>query len=325
MAVIWCGGEDSDFTGSFTVDTNTSHFRSTFARCAIVPTGTTMALSNTFAPVSSFWLSFRLFGGLQVGNGLIGMIQASSGKGLFMVQNTDTNTGNIGIYKYDGTTFTLLAKESGATFGNPSNLARIDIQVSNWGASTNVVLYANGVSKITWTGDLSFAGAVTGINCLQLNGTSQPQAFLISEIILATEDTRAWPGLQNLALTGAGTTDQWTGVYSTINQVTLSDTTPNYTNTAGQDQQFNITDLISGVFLIKAVKVTARAAVSASPTPTKIAIGYNSGGTVAVGPAQTVATAYAPIEQLDAINPVTGLAWAQSDMNALQLNLRSAT
>jgi hypothetical protein len=151
-------------------------------------------------------------------------------------------------------------------------------------------------------------------------------AWLISEVIVANEDTRAFPGLATLALTGAGTTDQWSGVFSTINQTSFSDTSPNFTNTNAQDQQFNITDLPAGVFTIKAVKIAARSAVSTSgAVPTKVAFGYNSGGTVAVGTAQALSTGYITMQQVDNINPVTGLPWVQSDINALQLDMRSAT
>jgi hypothetical protein len=33
--------------------------------------------------------------------------------------------------------------------------------------------------------------------------------------------------VQTLALTGAGTTDQWDGIYSDINQAVMSDAAPN--------------------------------------------------------------------------------------------------
>jgi hypothetical protein len=156
------------------------------------------------------------------------------------------------------------------------------------------------------------------------DGASFGQAF--SEFILADEDTRGFPGLMTMALTGAGTTDSWTGIFSTINQTVISDTTPNFTNTVTQDQQFNITDLTAGTFVIKAVKIAARMAVSATPTATQVKLGYNSGGSVAfgTGATKTPTTAYTTYDQLDATNPVTAAAWAQSDMNALQLDMRSA-
>ena len=128
-------------------------------------------------------------------------------------------------------------------------------------------------------------------------------------------------GLVTLALTGPGSTDAWTGAYGTINQTTISDTTPNYTASAAQDQQFNVTDPPSGIFDVKAVKIAARAAKSG--TPTKIALGYNSGGTVAVGVAKALTTAYATYESLDLVNPVTGVAFTVAEITALQLNARS--
>jgi 2-keto-4-pentenoate hydratase len=110
-----------------------------------------------------------------------------------------------------------------------------------------------------------------------------------------------------------------------VNETTLSDATMISTNTASQDEQFNVTDMPSGNFSIKAVVVAARATSTATATATKVALGFNSGGTVAVGTSQTTSTAWTRLTQVFAQNPVTSANWLLSEMNALQVNLRSGS
>lgn len=339
MAVLWCGGEDIDFSlGGSTpvVSTVTTNFRSTFARCAVGP-GTAVAgtiiRSNPFpgGAVTSCWVSLRYIWTLSTAvanaNLMFGLTAQGQTKGLYVGGSTANNT-VLALSKYNGTTVTQLATEAGASLNNgTASVNRIDIQVINYGVSATVNVYVSGGLQISFTGDISETG-LTGFDTLISISSSQGvtvYGWLISEAMVADEDLRSWPGLQTLALTGAGTTDQWTGTYSDINGTTFSDAFPIYTNTSAQDEQFNVTDLVAGVYSIKAVRIAARSTRSSGSTPTKIAFGYNSGGTVAVGPAQTASTGYTTLEELDSLNPVTGLPFQQSQMNSLQLNARSAT
>jgi len=324
MAILWCGGEDIDcqlLTGS--INTSTSVYRTAYARCAIATGSGQLFRGNTFpgGAQTSAWATCRLTANGSVSNScMFGFTQASSGRGLFVGTN---NISQVILQKYNGTTATTLATEGGTSF-SASTIFKVDMQVINYGVTATVNVYLNGSLLITFTGDVTVSG-MTNFDSVGNNFTTGFGTLNVSEMIVASEDTRGFPGLMTMALTGAGTTDQWSGVFSTINQVSFSDTSPNFTNTVAQDQQFNITDLVAGVFTIKAVKISARSAVSSpTPTATKIAFGYNSGGTVAVGAAQSPSTGYATLEELDNTNPVTGLPWVQSDMNALQLDMRSS-
>jgi hypothetical protein len=248
----------------------------------------------------------------------------SGNNALLCLACSSASANKIALGTFDGTTFVQLAVESGSSLP-ASTLLKIDMQLVNYGASATVNVYVSGVNVISFSGDVTVLSN-TNLDQAVIPGFSTNFSPLVSEIIVSTDDTRSFPGLVTLALTGAGTTDSWSGVFSTINQTTLSDASPNFTNTTAQDQQFNITDLPSGTFVINAVKIEGRMAVSATPTATQVKLGYNSGGTVAfgTGATKTLTTAYTTYEQLDATNPVTAAAWAQSDMNALQLDMRSA-
>lgn len=334
MSILWCGGEDIDFPNGTTpnVSTTSTSFRAGYARCIVQAPSNNALMKSTVFPggaITSCWFSVRwcintvatIVNQRAVGLGLSGTT-----KGLFVGSDSATAT-KLALCKYDGTTTTQLASEAGNSItGTAANILihRIDMQVVNYGASATVNVYFDGVLVITYTGDVTVSG-VTNLDSVFFNSTTG--WYPLSEFIVADEDVRAFPGLVTLALTGAGTTDQWTGTFSNINGTTISDANPAFTNTNAQDEQFNWTDLPAGTFAIKAVRIAARMAKSASPAVTQVKLGYNSGGSVAFGTGATKAltTAYATYEQIDATNPVTAVAFVQSEMNALQVDAQSVT
>jgi hypothetical protein len=330
MAILWCGGEDIDFPGGTSspeVLTTAGRFRSTYARCTLrAGNGTNIPKSNVFpgGAVTSCWLSFQMFidaNLLDTSRLLVGLVKSgTTGSGLWIA--TSSSSRNIlAISKYDGTTKTQLAVEAGSTL-QPNILLKVDIQLVNFGATATVNVFVGGTLIATYTGDVTVSG-VTDVDRVGFQGFFPGNAGAnVSEFIVASEDTRAFPGLATLALTGDGTTTDWTGTFSTINGTTLSDATPNYTNTSDLLQEFDVTNLPSGTFKIRAIKIAMRAAKAAG-TPTQIALGYNEGGTVTVEGDIALTTAYATYEQLDVLNPRTSGDWDQSILNALQITAKS--
>lgn len=333
MPILWCGGEDIDFPAgvSMSFDSSAGRFRSGYARGSqLIPvTLNTAGLSLPFAggAVTSCWVSCRLalLSNGEVSTSYFGLGRSGT-SGWLVIGTSAASPSRLALQTHLGTTLTQLAAETGNSLPT-SGLLKIDIQVVNYGATALVNVYVDGVLLIEFSGDTRVTG-VTDLDEVVIPSagfsSSRPQ---VSEVIVADEDTRALPGLVSLALTGDGTTTDWTGDYSTINQTTISDTTPNYTDTTALDQQFNWTNLPSGSFVIKAVKIAARMAKSATPSVTQVKIGYNHGGTPGFGTGATkaVTTAYETYEQLDSLNPVTSADWAQADMNALQVDLQSLT
>jgi len=328
MSVLWCGGEDIDFGNgnAATVGVGAGSFRSTFARCAIaVPTSGNTETSNQFpgGAVTSAWLACRYnSSGPGTNAYLFGAGLFGTNSGLFIGVDSTTAT-KLALKKYDGTTLTQLASESGTSL--PLTLARLDMQIVSYGVSATVNIYVNSGLVITFTGDVTVSG-MTNFNCVAL-GRSNGNNF-ISEVMVATDDLRAWPGLATMALTGAGTTNNWTNnTFSNINGTSFSDSNPTYTNVNATLQEYNITDLPAGTFNIGAVKIVARATESLGAAVSKVELGYNSGGSVAygAGATKTMTLAYASYEQLDITNPVTSATWVQSDMNGLQLDIQALT
>ena len=178
-----------------------------------------------------------------------------------------------------------------------------------------------------------WTAGVTNVNCVTMaySGSTTTNAALIpvaSEIIVADEDTRSVPGLATLAPVALGTNTAWSNnAAANLNEITISDAQPVYSNTNAQLQDYTITALPTGTFVIKAVKISARIAKSQSPGVTRVELGYDSGGTTGYGTGaiKSPTNAYATYEQLDATNPITTVAWVQSDLTSLQLDMQALT
>ncbi len=326
MAVLWCGGEDLDFQqGSLpSVSTNSAFFRSGYARCAVgLPAAGNAMKGNQFpgGAVTTAWMSFRMWCyGWGTSNKIGGFGQFSSYNGLF-VGVASSNAHRIALYKFNGTTLTSLAAESGTSLID-QQLQRFDIQVTNYGATATVNVYVDGLLVITYSGDVTVSG-MTGMDCT-IFGPWGPNWVFVSEVVVADEDTRTF-SLVTMAPNAAGGTDNWTGAYTNCNPVTINDASAVYTNTASELEEFNLLDLPSGTFGIKAVKISARAAISAGATADKIELGYGTNSSLSLGSAVSVTTAWACYERLDTQNPVTSAQWQQTEMNPLQLAMESSS
>ena len=95
------------------------------------------------------------------------------------------------------------------------------------------------------------------------SGVSRTAPFgtcVVSEVILADEDTRHFVGVASLAPSAAGDTNTWdSGAYTDIDEAVLDDADMLKSGTAAQDFNCNLNDLPAGDFDIGGVKVTARA------------------------------------------------------------------
>lgn len=325
MPVLDCFGEDIDFPNgsSVSVDLSGGSFIAGYGRCGICAAVAASTIKSTLFPggaVSSCWFSFRAGnpGVISTALGLPGIFNSSADKGIMLGVGADTT---LHLYSADlGTsTFTLLASESSPSYTG-SVTHRIDINIQNYGAAATVTVYLDGVSRIAYTGNISFGGTVTSVDSVWIR--SGNQLVYVSEMIVADEDSRTM-SLVTLAPSAAGTTDTWTGVYTDVNETTINDANTVYVDADVQDEQFNLNNLPAGVFQIRAVKGSMRGTKTGGATATKVGVGINSGGTVDAGTLQNMTTGWVTYERLMLVNPVTGVAFTLSEINSLQSNLRS--
>lgn len=326
MSILWRGGEDIDFSTAVGTTTTAGRFRSGYARCAVnALDGKSAAFAG--GAVTSAWLASYIYRQqTQTSRRIVGLIKSSTTNSGLWVGSNSAAAGKLTLYKYDGSTLTALASEGGTSLAADGDTARLDVQLVNFGASATVNVFIDGVQIITYSGDVTVSG-VASVDAVGLGGSDGVNdVYWNSEIIVADEDTRTF-SLVTMAPSSDGTTTDWpTGAYSDVDEVTINDADVNSTDTASQDQQFNVGDLPSGYFSIKDVTVKARASRTADATATKLALGINSGGTVNVGTAADPGTSWTTLERaIGATNPVTTAAWTLSEMNALQLDLQSGS
>jgi hypothetical protein len=321
--ILWTGGEEIDFPKGAAVTANLGFNRSGYGRHTInVGTGF-IGISNAFpsGPVTSAWLSVQTYmNAVSTNMKMVGLGKSGTSNSLWI--GTGGTAGKIALWKYDGTTWTLLASEAGVSVPTSALNYKYDMQVINYGASATVNIYVNGSAapKLTFTGDVT-AGGNTNLDNVQISQPNGNWTFY-SEFIVADVDTRLM-SVVTLAPSAAGTTNQWTGAYTDISESTLNDATLVTSATSGQNFQCNFNDLPSGSFAIKAVKATARA-VQTGGGIASLALGLYTNATVSVPSASALTTTWDTYETLYQTNPVTSSAFTPTEVNALQLNLQSA-
>lgn len=325
MAILWCGGEDIDFPNGSALLSNTTACRPGYARTGVSASGPAWSLPFVGGGITSGWVSnYSSYNSSGVTSLLaFGLVSSASGNGSGIWLGNGSAAGSVALFKYDGTTTTQLASNGVAYWTvNTVVVNKFDMQIINYGASSTVNVYVNGALAFNFVGSTAITG-VSSLDCVGIRWGTAGNTRGMSEFIVADEDTRSM-SVVTMAPSAAGTTDNWAGLFSAVNPIVINDANSVTTNTVALDEQFNLIDLPTGVFSIPMVKVTARASTSTGATATKIALGVNSGGTVAVGSNITLTTSFADQEQFFANNPVTSAAWTQAQMNPLQVNMRSA-
>lgn len=335
MNILSAIGEDIDFEllGSATVDTTAGRFRSGWARCGIVMTQQTGAWARSYpfggGAVTSAWLSFRVYPENLSGTSapMIGL--GLSGTSLYIGLATSSSSANkVTLVTYNGSSLTVLATEGGASLAATTSI-KFDIQVSNFGATATVNVYANGTLIISYSGSTTITGMTNFDSVFLPVVVASNINWEFSEIIVADSDTRALLGLNTLALTGAGTTTQWSNnTYTNINGISYSDASPTYVNVTAKDQEYTVGTAQPAVFSVVGVVISARVAVSASSSVAHVKLGYGSGGVgyFGTGAQKAPTVAFEDYQQIDQTNPITSAAWASSDITApLQLDIQSVT
>jgi hypothetical protein len=327
MTILWCGGEDIDFPNGTPISVRTStSFRTGFARCGLsCSVSSSVSRSQSFAggAITSGWLHFQIWN--NAGTTTVpfaGLGLNSAGNGGIFVGSSTTVTGKCSLYKWDGTTLTQLASEAGTSLPGSASAAAIDLQISSYGASSTVNVYVNNNLVIAFSGSTAISG-IANLDCAGVWCNASGQWF-VSEIIVGDADTRSM-SLLTMAPNANGDANNWTtGTFASINPVTINDANVIAVNTTAQDFQANLLDLPAGSFGIQAVKVAARAEVTAGATPTSVKLGVKTGGTVNVDAGHALTAGFITYERLMTQNPVTSAAWLSSAMNALQMDLQSA-
>jgi len=252
---------------------------------------------------------------------LCGLGNSSTAKSGLYVGNDSSTAAKVALIKYDGTTATTLATESGTSL-SASTIHKIDMHLTSYGASASVDVYVDGSLVISYTGNVSVSG-VSNVDSVFIGSISTSTNADISEIIVADSDTRNMSLVTNY-LNAVGDSNAWTGAYTDIDEAAINDADLIYDNTDGHQALFGLHELPSGNFSVLAVKEAIRACKSSDSTPTSINLGVKSGGTVNVSDNHSLSTSWDTKERYMLTNPVTGNPFTASEVDSLQLALEAA-
>jgi hypothetical protein len=327
MGMIWCGGEDLDFPNGRVpiVSTDTDHYRTNYSRCAIGSNSSSDAAirSKIFegGEITSGWISCRFFSWVNHWNSnrYLGFGKSGTEKGIFICIDEDTDY-KTAIYTYDGSTMTRLDYESGASLINAS-VQHLVMQLTNYGASSNIKVWVDNVGVIDWTGDSSISG-VTGFDSAYLAHNVANNWVLYSEVEVSDEDLRT-KNIKTLEVVGDGDATEWEGDYSDIDEKEINDSDLIYSNTSSQTYNASLSDCPEGDFSVGAAKISIRATSPAGSTADKILMGFKSEGSVDVGSTTSLTTSWETYERI--VTTVNGSDLTTELLDAIQLHLQSSS
>jgi hypothetical protein len=195
------------------------------------------------------------------------------------------------------------------------------MQVINYGSNATVNIYLNGgtLPRITFTGNVA-PGTATNLDSVVTTSTNYNVAQ--SEFIVSDSDTRSL-SLATLAPAGTGDTNQWTGTYSNINPISINDSSTISDTNAGDNFQCTMNALPTGTFTVVGVKIAARAIQTGSGL-SSISVGVKTNSSISVPSSVSLPTTWSEVETYYSTNPVTATTWTSSDINSLQIDLKSA-
>jgi len=319
MSILWCGGEDVDFKygiNSPLVSTS-SVFNSNYARCGLYLGN--YCYSNPFpnGPVTEAWVHSRCYLNTSITSTsdtlLFGLDDPITSSGLWLRKTV----GQAVLRKRIAGVWTTLATETGASLAYGSSKP-LDLYIK-YAEEGIFRAYLEGTLLVEYTGDLRLPD-VTNFQHFSIYGSTLASAACLSEFIVADEDTRLM-SLKTLAPNAAGDTNDWTGAYTAVDEVTNSDADLIYTDQFDQDFMCNLTGMPTGDFICKGVKIATR--ITDGIGGVRVQVGVKTNSEVDVSDTHELGGVFETVEQLYQENPITNNRFTPAEIEALQVVLRS--
>lgn len=352
--IYFCGSDVLSFgsigaqlatTGALQIDSTAGRFRTGgYARYAIsqlisqVTANTvfqvTPSLSGGSGGLTSFWWTGRVWAqnvsiGSPTTNCHLWQIRDINGIVRLRMRNTNTGVGlgvTAGPYAIETVNAAGAATQIGSTtIGGlsqaPGTPDKIDVQVVYAGSGTGLLtVWINGTQVFTFSGSLLTDSNTTvdfiflGACSLTAAGTAPITSW--SEIVVASQDTRAM-SLGAQGPVAPGNTDNFTsGSAANMNQNAPSYTSPDYSATAGQLQEYEVTPAVpTGTFSIVSVVQHIIAAVGGSG-PQHIQAAVRTGGADFTSSNLAPPSSWGLVTHNWDSNPNTSAAWLTTDLAA---------
>lgn len=331
MAIIWIGTDDTDFI-RFPINlyTGSNTYRPVFSRASFQPyyDDRKWLASKKLPLITSGWFSLIMYGNSSLHfaanqPAFLSFADYASKKRIGI--GTGNTAGKAAIVKSEETS-TILVEENNSSLSSGMqthvSTTKFDIQLIDYGENGTINVFMNGLPFLTYTGDIRLSG-VSGFDTVIIGPFSTSTIFSsrFSELIVADEDTRKFY-VKTLAPNAAGDTNEWTGAYTDIDEITY-DSTDKITADA-DDQLFlcNMTGMpsLNRAYKVKAVKVAA----SLNPAYSGLGaqIGIKTNDEIHLGSVEEL-DLRTTIEKIYHTNPETETEFTPSEVNDLQLALYS--
>jgi hypothetical protein len=304
-------------------------YNANHARCAVCVGVGASTTTNVYAEyqfdaeLSRMWFSVSIAVASGTGSFNYNLLNIIDQYGIPRIQvvNTTPNSpaGPYNVYKSDsfGSMTLLFTTTMGFADSNitPSNVVKFGFTI-NYSPTGFISLAMNAKAMGGYSGDITTDG-VTTLGGLQLGAGCSGGAYW-SECIVAQGPINNL-SLITCAAGGPGTTDQWTGAYTNVNEITYNGNNYDTTETSGNVQLYDMSAPSLGTNIVLAVvtNIIVGGAPSGSGITSnlgQLALAQNIDGTQVISDPGGFGTQ----SFIQTTNPLTGLSWSQTDLNSLQ-------
>lgn len=323
MTILFMGGEMGAFVPSGGgVREIASNYDSTFARGALEADGAVTDPSLVYAetakwtPETEGYLHFYLVGNNSQATHNVVTFWDNSDTQIFRLRTTAILGGYTFTLQY------LNASAAWVTAGTFSTTASAHFDIYwNIGASGGLAMWSAGTKVIDLTGtDISH---LSGVEYVRLHGWGVG-GFYSQVVVTDASEPTIGGRLKTIPLTGAGATSDFTGTYTSIDELAYDDADFIFSGTADQVSLFSHSSTIPDGYVLRAVGVTARAKRGAGG-PQNMQLAVRASGANAFSSTIALDVGYTANCAVWETNPTTAVAWVNGDLAALQVGAKSIT
>lgn len=327
MAVIYAGSEADAFnpqtSQTYVHEATSGRFEANASRGAmLVTSGTSELICPLPSTYTSFWFHVCLYQELAPGSSA-DYILFETTAGTEAPYKIEINSDGTWTFKrYKSGAFTTIGSTASAVL--VSALGNIDIQVVKHASTGTFNVYKDGASIFAFTGNTDTDNNVGRIHFKGVTGATSEMN--ISQVIFADESTIGWK-LSTLYPDGAGSNTAWTGAYTTVDEFVYDSADYAETNATGQTSTFTAAN-INGAYStynVKGVIVAGRLSNDSGSAVADAQAALRTGGVNYFSSNLSLTkdgNEYSK-QAVWSVNPGTTASWSQSEVNALEIGMKS--
>jgi hypothetical protein len=253
--------------------------------------------------------------------GSFSICQFKSGSTILVAIKRNSASGKLEAYRGS----TLIA--TGTALINMNQVYHLQVRANIHDTTGIVQVKVDGIVDIDFSGDTK-PGTETTINAFLAGETAvNPMTIQFDNVVV---DGAAWPGKTNIQAirpNGAGNSAQWTpsagSNWDCVDEVPASDADNVVTNANDQVDLYATGNLVGTVDSVVCVQVQARAVKEGAATPQNLALGVRTGATDYFSSDRIIPTAAKSVFNLWAQNPNTAAAWTKTEVDGVEIGVKS--